>query len=270
MCTQHPERDGPGGLGEAPRTPATPPGAVALSVLRPGRIEISRERGVEESWPTCSLLECAGFRILVDLAHPGEGPERLLSALEVRGLEPAQVHAVLFTHLHPDHIGHKDLFPQALFVFHRDERLAFYFRGDRTLQLEGSALLDLAPGDFSHPRPSEGWPSLRQLGRQVYVRHFPGHTPGSLVVFACVGGRVHALAGDIVLNREYHDQGIAPGSSWRPEVVTEQMHVVVRHADVVVPGHGAPFECRPPTEAIAHREAIDQPVGAPAAGAETR
>ena len=41
--------------------------------------------------------------------------ERLLAALEAKGLEPAQIHAVLFTHLHPDHIGHKDLFRHALF-----------------------------------------------------------------------------------------------------------------------------------------------------------
>jgi glyoxylase-like metal-dependent hydrolase (beta-lactamase superfamily II) len=236
--------------------------------VRPGRIEISRERGVEESWPTCSLLECGGFRILVDLAHPGESPERLLSALKATGLKPTQVHAVLFTHLHPDHIGHKDLFGHALFVFHRDERLDFYFRGDRTLQLDGSALLDLAPGAFSRPRTCEGWPSLRHLGRQVYVRHFPGHTPGSLVVFACVDGRVHALAGDIVLNREYHEREIAPGSSWRPELVTEQMRVVARRAHVIVPGHGDPFECRSPRATLAHPEATDRLPGTPVTRAE--
>lgn len=89
MCTHHPDRDGPGHPHEVARVPVTSASPVALSVVRPGRIEISRERGVEESWPTCSLLECAGFRILVDLAHPGESPERLLSALEVKGLEGA-------------------------------------------------------------------------------------------------------------------------------------------------------------------------------------
>jgi len=135
--------------GPAPR-PQLP--SVALSVVRPGLIEISREEGVKESRPTCSLLECAGFRVLVDLAHPKEGPETLLAALKTRGLRPADIHAVLFTHLHPDHIGHKELFSHALFVFHEDERLGFYFEGDRTLRLGGSALLELGAETFSRPR----------------------------------------------------------------------------------------------------------------------
>jgi glyoxylase-like metal-dependent hydrolase (beta-lactamase superfamily II) len=268
MRTHRPGRDGPGHPRGVPRAPATPDGHVTLSVVRAGCIKISRERGVEESWPSCSLLECAGFRLLVDLAHPGESPERLLAALEAKGLEPAQIHAVLFTHLHPDHIGHKDLFRHALFVFHRDERLRFYFKGDRTLELGGSALLELTPRAFSRPRASEEWPSLRNLDRQIYVRHFPGHTPGSLVVFACVGDRVHALAGDVVLSRDYHDREIAPGSSWRPALVTEQMRVVARRAHVIVPGHGTPFECRSPRVVIAHREAIDHSSGAPAPRSE--
>jgi len=240
-----PARSGPLAL-DSTGVPASAPRArsVSLDVIRPGLIDISREEGVKESWPSCSLLERAGFRLLVDLAHPKEGPEPLLAALRARGLQPADIHAVLFTHLHPDHIGHKDLFSHALFIFHRAERLAFYFREDRTLSLGGSALLDLHPEGFARPRPSEEWPPLRALGRHVYVRHFPGHTPGSLVVFACAGNRVHALAGDIILNRESHERATPPGSSWKPELIPEQMALIADHADVIVPGHGAAFECR--------------------------
>lgn len=228
--------------------PAAGPGApsITLAVVRPGLIEISRDEGVKESWPTCTLLECAGFRVLVDLGHPGEDPERLLSALRVWGLEPADIHAVLFTHLHPDHIGHKELFSDALFVFHEDERLAFYFKGDRTLRLKGSALLELSPEAFPRPRDSETWPALQTLGRHVYVRHCPGHTPGSLAVFASVGGRVYALAGDLILNRDHCERAVPPGSSWRPELIPEQMRLIAGRADVIVPGHGAPFEGRSP------------------------
>lgn len=242
---------------------------VALTVVRPGLIEISRDEGVKESWPSCSLLECAGFRVLVDLGHPKEGPDQLLSALRAQGLGPADIHAVLFTHLHPDHIGHKGLFPDALFVFHRDERLAFYFEGDRTLRLEGSAMLELRPETFSHPRLSEEWPALRGLGQHVYVRHFPGHTPGSLAVFACAGGRVHAVAGDIILNRDHGERAIPPGSSWKPELIPEQMRLIAARADVIVPGHGDPFECRRPGAQTAQGRMLDQPGTGPARS-ETR
>ena len=216
--------------------------SVTLDVLRTGLIEISRDEGVKELWPTCTLLECRGFRLLVDLGHPKEAPEGLLAALKRRGLEPVDIHAVLFTHLHPDHIGHKELFPKALFVFHEDERLAFYFKGDRTSRLKGSALIDLAPETLPRPSYSEEWPDLRALGSRVYVRHFPGHTPGSLAVFACSGGRVHALAGDVILNRDYCDHTIPPGSSWRPNLIPAQMRLIAGRADVIVPGHGVPFE----------------------------
>ena len=145
--------------------------SVELAVIRPGLIEISPGEGVREWWPSCSLIECAAFRTLVDLGHPKEDPEPLLAALRARGLGPPDIHAVLFTHLHPDHIGHKDLFPDALFVFHDDERLGFYFRGDRTLRLKGSAVLELRPESFASPRYSDEVPELRGLGGRLYVRH---------------------------------------------------------------------------------------------------
>jgi glyoxylase-like metal-dependent hydrolase (beta-lactamase superfamily II) len=214
-------------------------------VVRPGLIEITPEEGVKESWPSCSLLECGGFRVLVDLGHPGEEPERLLSALGAKGLTPPDIHAVLFTHLHPDHIGHKDLFPGALFVFHEAERLAFYFKGDRTMRLSGSALLHMCPDAFCRPGYCEEWPALRELDRRIYVRHCPGHTLGSLAIFANVGGRVHALAGDIILSRDHCERETLPGSSWRPELIPDQMRLITNRADVVVPGHGASFECGP-------------------------
>jgi glyoxylase-like metal-dependent hydrolase (beta-lactamase superfamily II) len=220
-------------------------GTVNLAVVRPGLIEITPDEGVKESRPSCSLLECAGFRVLVDLGHPKEDPEQFLSALRVRGLEPADIHAVLFTHLHPDHIGHKDLFPGALFAFHGDERLAFYFGGDRTLRLKGSAVLELRPEAFPSPRYTDEVPELRGLGGRLYVRHCPGHTPGSLVAFAHVGGLVYALAGDIVLDRDHYERGTPPGSSWRPELIPEHMRFIACSADVIIPGHGGPFECRP-------------------------
>lgn len=65
------------------------------------------------------------------------------------------------------------------------------------------------------------------------------------MAFATIGGRVHALAGDIILNREYSDHAIPPGSSWKPELIPDQMRLIASRADVIVPGHGAPFECRP-------------------------
>jgi len=218
---------------------------LTLSVVRSGLIDITPQEGVKESWPSSTLIEHDGFRVLVDLAHPAEDPGPLLSALEERHVAPDDIDAVLLTHLHPDHIGHKHLFREALFVFHESERLAFYFKGHRTLRLAGSALLELRPESFARPRYTTEWPQLEVEDPRIYVRHLPGHTPGSLVVFARAEGQVHALAGDIVLNRESFERGIPPGSSWRQELVPDQMRLLARRADVIIPGHGRPFSCPP-------------------------
>jgi hydroxyacylglutathione hydrolase len=223
-----------------------------LSVVRPGLIAVDPHEGVKEWWPSSTLIEHDGFRVLVDLTHPGESPDPLLSALEETEVAPDDIDAVLLTHLHPDHIGHKDLFRSALFVFHESERLAFYFEGHRTLRLSGSALLELRSEAFVRPRYTSEWPRLEAEDRCIYVRHLPGHTPGSLVVFARAGGQVHALAGDIVLNREAFERGDPPGSSWRPELIPDQMRLLARRADVIVPGHGSPFACHP--EGVVARE----------------
>jgi glyoxylase-like metal-dependent hydrolase (beta-lactamase superfamily II) len=234
-----------------------------VTLVRPGRIEVSPEEGVKESWPSCTLLEHRGFRVLVDLAHPGESPALLLAALHRHGLEPKDVAAVLFTHLHPDHIGHKDLFSRAVFVFHQAERLGFYFRDDRTVRLTSSVLLELDPEAFEAPVAAPEWPAPSTLGSRVYVRHLPGHTPGSLAVFASAGGQLHALAGDVVLSREHLERGHVPGSSWKPERIPAQMKLIADHADRIVPGHGAPFELSRPRS----RAAATTLVGASAEGA---
>ena len=146
---------------------------------------------------------------------------------------------VLLTHLHPDHIGHKDLFPGALFMFHKDERLSFYFKENKNFKLEGGVIFELlVDGVF---RYVDIVPDLHNLGNCIYVRHCPGHTKGSLVIFACIEGLVHAFVGGIFLNKSYYDRWEPPGMSWKQERIYEHMAFIKENADVIVPGHGTPF-----------------------------
>ncbi len=160
---------------------------LRFSLIQAGLIEITPEEGVKDSRPTSSLLENGSFRIVIDTEHPKEDGCDYLAGFRRLGISPADVDGVIFTHLHPDHFGHKNLFPKATFVFHKDERLGFYFRNERKIVLEGSALLDLSPAGFDCPRYVSREPDLRDLGSRIYVRHAPGHTPGSTMIFACVG-----------------------------------------------------------------------------------
>jgi glyoxylase-like metal-dependent hydrolase (beta-lactamase superfamily II) len=215
---------------------------LTFKIVQVGLIEITPEEGVKDSRPTCSLLENDGFRVLIDLEHPKEDGTEFKDALGRLGLLPSKIHAVIFTHLHPDHMGHKNLFPQVHFVFHRDEKFVFYFKNDTSVQLSGSALITLTPEGISSPEPVSEVPDMATLGDRVYMHHTPGHTRGSFAIFASVEGKVHAFVGDMWLTRDYYDRWEAPGSSWEMERIYEHMDFVKEHADIIIPGHGPPFE----------------------------
>jgi len=142
-------RVAPGRAGASAAGEAT--GMLRIEIVQQGAIALSPEGGVTDWRPTCSLLDNDGFRVLVDLEHPKEDGSAFKHGLRRLGLGCSDIHGVIFTHLHPDHIGHKDLLPRAVFMFHQAERLAFFFQNDRTVQLEGSALIELCPRGFEQP-----------------------------------------------------------------------------------------------------------------------
>lgn len=214
---------------------------IEFSLIRAGLIDITPEEGVKDSRPTSSLLRCGGFKMVIDTEHPKEDGTEYVAALRRLGVVPDEVDAVLFTHLHPDHFGHKNLFSRATFLFHRDERLGFYFKNDRTTVLSGDAVLELSQAGIENPEPMAGVPDLRALGNRIYVRHAPGHTPGSVLVFAVVGGLVHAWVGDTFLNEASYADWHPPGSSWDQVRIYEHMDYIRENADIIIPGHGAPF-----------------------------
>jgi glyoxylase-like metal-dependent hydrolase (beta-lactamase superfamily II) len=213
-----------------------------FKIVQEGLIEITPEDGIKDSKPTCSLLENDGFRVLIDLEHPKEDGTGFKDALGRLGLLPSKIDAVIFTHLHPDHMGHKNLFPQVDFVFHKDEKFVFYFKNDKSVQLSGSALIELTPEGITNPEHVGEVPDLSSLGDRVYMHHTPGHTRGSYAIFANIEGKVHAFVGDMWLTKDYYDRWEAPGSSWEEEKVYEHMDFVKEHADIIIPGHGPPFE----------------------------
>jgi glyoxylase-like metal-dependent hydrolase (beta-lactamase superfamily II) len=215
---------------------------LKFSLIQPGRIDITPEEGVKDSRPTSSLIEHPKNRLVIDTEHPREDGHEYAAAFQRLGLSPADVSLVLFTHLHPDHFGHKQLFSNATFLYHQDDRFGFYFKNDPRMVLEGNALLDLAAGTRARPEYISGDPDLQALGSRVYIRNAPGHTPGSLMIFARVEGLVHAWVGDIFLNQSYYDDWSPPGSSWDPERIYEHMEYARARADVIIPSHGLPFK----------------------------
>jgi len=214
---------------------------LKFALVQAGNIKISSTEGVTDSRPTSSLIQNGSFKAVIDTEHPREDGKQYLAALERLGLSPGEVDCVLFTHLHPDHFGHKQLFQGARFVFHGDDRFGFYFQDDTRTVLHGSALLDFSPEGAANPVYLSQEPDLRRIGSSLYIRHAPGHTPGSSIIFANIDGLVYAWVGDIFLNRANYDEWKPPGSSWDQDRIYQHMEYVRDRADVIVPGHGTPF-----------------------------
>ena len=217
---------------------------LQFRIVQNGTFEMTPETGVTDNRPSSSLIQSERCNILIDLDHPIKDRSDLIYALASLGVMPHQIHVVLLTHLHPDHIGHKDLFPNALFIFHKDERLSFYFKKNWNLQLEGDVIYKLS--DDNQLQYVDFVPDLHKLGDDIYIRHCPGHTKGSLAIFACINGLVHAFVGGIFLNKAYYDKWEPPGMSWEQERIYEHMAFIKENAEVVVPGHGAPFNINEP------------------------
>ncbi len=123
---------------------------LQLKIVQDGTFEMTPGKGVIENRPTCSLIEFKGWdalknwNTLIDLDHPINDSSDLVNALAYLGITPQQIKVVILTHLHPDHIGHKDLFPNAIFMYHKDERLSFYFKNNQTIELAGDVIYELS------------------------------------------------------------------------------------------------------------------------------
>jgi glyoxylase-like metal-dependent hydrolase (beta-lactamase superfamily II) len=146
----------------------------------------------------------AGERLL--LVDTGLGPSvgrfegtsgELPAALARAGIDPARVDAVIFTHLHPDHVGwnfverdggRAPTFANARYIVHRVEwehwsgQEAGFLRRS-VAPLAGTGQLDLVTDDH------EIVPGVRLLGT-------PGHTPGHVCVLIADGGEGGVITGD--------------------------------------------------------------------------
>ncbi|XP_012878906.1 PREDICTED: metallo-beta-lactamase domain-containing protein 1 [Dipodomys ordii] len=177
------------------------------------RAALSADGGAE-----AALQEAARGPILVDTGGPW-AREALLGALAGQGVAPGDVALVVGTHGHSDHIGNLGLFPEAALLVSHD----FCLPGGRYL-----------PHDLREERP------LR-LGPGLEVWATPGHAGRRDVSVAVAGTELGTvvLAGD-VFERD-GDEDTWQALSEDPVAQEQSRKRVLGAADVVVPGHGAPF-----------------------------
>ena len=204
------------------------------------RIRIPRVIWVLEG-PTTIVVDTSTGKDGKSSEFIGEDVERTAAqqpqnALRDAGIEPQDVALVILTHLHWDHAGNNDLFPDARVLVQRDElRYA------------------IAPGRFFQKAflsPQSGWgaPSYLQpnidtiVGEAVIapglsVVPTPGHTPGSQTVVATTEYGRFAIAGDAISLYENIENDIPPGYHVDVDAAVESMDRLRSRADHFLPGH---------------------------------
>ena len=180
------------------------------------------------------LVESEAGRVLFDCGHVGRR-RRLLTALSVRGLEPADIDAVVLSHGHWDHLQNADLFEQSQVLLHADElRLLKSPPADELgmprwakAVLDGLDVRETGEGD--------------QVMPGVKVLELPGHTPGSIGLSVSTAAGTTVLTGDAVPTAAVLRSRRASGHPTDPAKADASIERVAGLADLVCPGHDHPF-----------------------------
>ncbi len=169
-------------------------------------------------------------------------------ALLAAGVSPKDVELVILTHLHWDHAGNCDLFPDA-----------------RVVVQESELRYAIAPGRFFRRgflSPESGWPlpppyvvpNLQTVRGEVEVAPgvrvvpVPGHTPGSQAVLVDTAGGTYCIAGDAIMSYDNLALDTPPGYHVDADAAVDSLDLLRARASVILPSHDyRVFDGRPVT-----------------------
>ena len=123
-----------------------------------------------------------------------------LRALELAGVEPADVEHLVLTHLHYDHIGNLGAFPRASIHVHGRE-LDFW---SGPYAARGQFALLVEPAELAAVRAAAATGRVRriegdaEIAPGVLALWTGGHTPGQMIVLVRTAGSLVVLASDAI------------------------------------------------------------------------
>ncbi len=136
----------------------------------------------------------------------------LVSRLRAIGIDPSDISHVVQSHLHYDHAGGIEFFPQAAFLVQRRELQFAHWPAVYQRDLYVRA-------DFSHPVRWVELTGKRDIfgdGRLV-VFPTPGHTPGHQSLLVQLEDEAVILGGDMAYSSVKMQQRRIPGVVWCPD-----------------------------------------------------
>lgn len=164
---------------------------------------------------TVTLIRDGKVNIVVDTGHHS-AEKQLLLALKKEGLEPDDIHYVIVTHHHPDHVANNHLFKKA-----RITDVLTSYKGDQF-----TVDLDLL------------YKGKNIITPNVYIISTPGHELDECSVIAQTEKGVVAIVGDVFWASQKEKNIMVKDA----KELAKSQAMVVKLADYIIPGHGGMFK----------------------------
>lgn len=155
------------------------------------------------------------------------GPEDdAASRLRAGGWSPEAVTDVVLSHLHYDHAGGIESFPQATFHVQARERV---FAMRPPVYQAG----DYVPADVDHPVRWHEVDGTHDLfgDQSIVLTPTPGHTPGHQSLVVRLAGRTIVLVGDAAPHARTLETQDLPAVLWNPDEMVASWEVLRRLRD---------------------------------------
>ena len=164
---------------------------------------------------TVTLIQDGKVNIIVDTGHHAV-EKKLVAALKREGLKPDDIHYVIVTHHHPDHVANNHLFKKAIIT----DVLSSY-KGDQF-----KVNLDL----FTKGK--------NVISPNVYIISTPGHELDECTVIAKTEKGSVAIVGDVFWASQKEKNIMVKDQ----KELAKSQAAVIKLADYIIPGHAGMFK----------------------------
>ncbi|WP_308796856.1 N-acyl homoserine lactonase family protein [Agromyces silvae] len=173
----------------------------------------------------------------VDFVASRSEDQDLVAGLARHGVRPEDVDVVVLTHLHFDHVGNNELFPNATFIVQKDElpqatqppHFCMFYYPEYAYKVDAVRdRLQVIDGDV-------------EIDPAVRLVKIGGHTPGCMVVMVKTDVGTVCLTSDVMYNYRNLELNWPMGSFWDlPDLMSgyDRLH---READLIIPEHDWQF-----------------------------
>lgn len=161
---------------------------------------------------TALLIDAGSVRVLIDTGAGALGPNtgKLPESLARVGFSPEDIHIVVLSHAHPDHIADLQRLSDATVILMRKE-FDFWTAAETEAKLQAGEMYGLGPLEQlmaasvrDHLMPARDHLRLldqpTEVAAGILVFPAPGHTPGHAAVLISSGRQQLLYVGDAIVN----------------------------------------------------------------------